>query len=57
VRASVLDGRAAGLDVFVLTDGIAGIDPASTQSALEEMERAGARLVSTAALDAPGVGK
>lgn len=57
VRASVLDAHAAGLEVFVLTDGIAGIDPDSTQRALEEMERAGARLVSTDSLDEQSGGR
>lgn len=47
VRASVLDARAAGFDVFVLTDGIAGIDAETTRKALDEMQAAGARLVAT----------
>jgi nicotinamidase/pyrazinamidase len=51
VRASVLDARANGLEVVVLTDGIAGIDPDSTRKALDEMARAGARLATTDALD------
>ncbi len=45
VRASVLDACAAGLPVRVLLDLCAGVAPETTAAALEEMERAGARLV------------
>ncbi|MCU1691288.1 MAG: isochorismatase hydrolase, partial [Frankiales bacterium] len=45
VRASVLDARAAGLDVRVLLPLCAGVAPATTASALVEMERAGAEVV------------
>lgn len=47
VRASVLDARAAGLDVTVLIDGCAGIDPGKTRQALSEMRAAGARFMET----------
>jgi nicotinamidase/pyrazinamidase len=45
VRASVLDARAAGLSVRVLLDACAGVDPATTQSAVAEMAAAGAELI------------
>lgn len=45
VRATVLDARAAGLDVRVLLALVAGVAPATTRAALEEMTRAGAELV------------
>ncbi|MCW2779271.1 MAG: Nicotinamidase [Frankiales bacterium] len=45
VRASVLDACAAGLDVRVLLPLCAGVAPATTATALEEMERAGAQVV------------
>lgn len=47
VRASVLDARRAGFPVTVLIDGIAGIDPEDARRALEEMEAAGASLISS----------
>jgi nicotinamidase/pyrazinamidase len=47
VRASVLDARRAGLNVTVLTDGVAGIGEDDTERALDEMRAAGASLVST----------
>lgn len=47
VRASVLDARAAGLRVYVMADGIAGISPEDSSRALEEMRAAGASLIST----------
>ena len=47
VRASVLDAVRAGLNVTVLTDGIAGITPESTARALDDMRRAGARLAAS----------
>jgi len=37
VRASALDGVHAGLDVFVYEDLVVGIDPASSEAALEEV--------------------
>ena len=46
VRASVLDARAAGLQVTVYEDGVAGITAETTQRALDDMRRAGA-IVST----------
>src|SRR5690606_29204687 len=42
VRASVLDARRHGFEVVVLSDAVAGIDPAGTERALDEMRRAGA---------------
>lgn len=51
VRASVLDACAAGLDVRVITDGIAGIQPDDAARALDEMRRAGASLVTSAEID------
>ena len=47
VRASVLDACRAGLDVTVVTDAVAGISPDGAARALEEMRRAGARLVAS----------
>lgn len=46
VRESVLDGLRRGYRVTVLTDGVRGIDAEAgdTDTALEEMRRAGARL-------------
>ncbi|MDR3580830.1 MAG: bifunctional nicotinamidase/pyrazinamidase [Oryzomonas sp.] len=47
VRSSALDAVRAGLGVTVLTDGVAGVDqkPGDSALALEEMVRAGVRLV------------
>lgn len=47
VRASALDAIAAGRHVRVLTGLIAGVAPASSTAALEELASAGAELVST----------
>jgi nicotinamidase/pyrazinamidase len=47
VRASVLDARRAGFPVTVLIDGSAGLDPAGSQRALDEMKAAGATLASS----------
>ena len=44
VRASALDALARGLEVTVLTDLVAGVDPESSRRALEELEASGARL-------------
>jgi len=41
VRASALDGVHAGLDVFVYEDLVVGIDPASSEAALEEVRDEG----------------
>jgi nicotinamidase/pyrazinamidase len=51
VRASVLDAARAGLQVAVLTDAVAGIDAEGSRRALEEMQRIGARLTSSAELE------
>ena len=47
VRATTLDALKHGIAVTVLTDGVAGVDvhPGDSQSALEEMEQAGARML------------
>lgn len=45
VRATVLDARAAGLDVRVLLALVAGVAPETTEAALQEMTAAGAELV------------
>jgi nicotinamidase/pyrazinamidase len=47
VKATALDAAQAGLDVRVLRDAITGIDvqPGDADRALEEMSRAGARIV------------
>jgi nicotinamidase/pyrazinamidase len=47
VRASVLDARRAGLDVIVVTDGVAGIEEGDVARALDEMRAAGAELVTS----------
>ncbi|HUF81806.1 MAG TPA: nicotinamidase [Burkholderiales bacterium] len=47
VRASVLDARAAGLLVVVVTDAVAGIDIEDSRRALKEMQAAGASLVTS----------
>ena len=44
VRASALDAIAHGLRVRVLTDLVAGVDPASSEAALVELAHAGAEL-------------
>lgn len=45
VRASALDAVAHGLKVRVLTDLVAGVAPASSAAALDEMAKAGVELV------------
>lgn len=47
VRATALDGRGAGFDVWVLEDAIRGVEvhPGDSAKALEEMTGAGCRLV------------
>lgn len=44
VRASVLDALGAGLEVHVVVEATAPVDPASGQQALEQMRAAGAIL-------------
>jgi nicotinamidase/pyrazinamidase len=53
VRASVLDGLQAGLDVVVLLDAVRGIDvqAGDVARALDEMLRAGARTATLATID------
>jgi nicotinamidase/pyrazinamidase len=53
VRASVLDGLEAGLDVVVLLDAVRGIDvkEGDVARALDEMLRAGARTATLATID------
>ncbi len=48
VRASALDALAAGLDVRVLTDLVAGVAPESSEAALAEVRDAGARVATSA---------
>ena len=45
VRASALDALRAGKKVRVLTDLVAGVDPASSAAALDELADAGAELI------------
>ena len=47
VLASVRDALDAGREVTVLTDLVAGVAPASSAAALEQLEAAGAELLST----------
>lgn len=47
VRASALDAIAAGREVRVLTDLVAGVHPDSSATALDEIERAGATLTTS----------
>jgi nicotinamidase/pyrazinamidase len=53
VRSTVLEARQHGLEVTVLIDGVAGVDLQSGDSerAIEEMRRAGARMLRVADLD------
>jgi nicotinamidase/pyrazinamidase len=44
VRATALDARAAGLDVRLLTDLVAGVAPQSSAAALAELSAAGVEL-------------
>jgi nicotinamidase/pyrazinamidase len=55
VRASVLDACKAGLEVIVLEDAVAGLEPGTTRQALEDMRTAGARVTSTKALGRDGI--
>ena len=48
VRATALDARAAGLEVRLLTDLVAGVAPATTRTALAELAAAGVVLASSA---------
>lgn len=48
VRATALDARAAGFQVTVLADGIAGIDAEDSRRALEEIRAAGGMIASPA---------
>lgn len=48
VLASALDALDAGRTVTVLTDLVAGVDPATSAAALERLAAAGARLASSA---------
>ena len=53
VRATALDGLAAGLEVIVLTDAVRGVNvqPGDADAALVEIETAGGRLAESAAVD------
>jgi nicotinamidase/pyrazinamidase len=46
VRASALDAHSHGLDVRVITSLTAGVNPKSTEAAIDEMVDAGVRVVS-----------
>lgn len=52
VRATALDGLKLGYEVNVITDGVRGVNvkPDDDKKALEEMSKAGARLVASAKL-------
>jgi nicotinamidase/pyrazinamidase len=50
VRASALDALEHGQHVRIITDLVAGVDPASSEAALAATARAGALLVTSAAL-------
>ncbi|RFA22573.1 isochorismatase family protein [Subtercola boreus] len=52
VRASALDAIEHGRRVRILTDLVAGVDPASSQAALAELGHAGAELIVSASVDA-----
>ena len=45
VRATVLDGRKAGFEINLIRDGCRGIDADGSARALDEMEKAGAKIV------------
>jgi len=47
VRATALDGRAAGFDVTLLTDLCAGVAPETTGTSLRQLESAGVALSSS----------
>jgi nicotinamidase/pyrazinamidase len=49
VKNSVLDARKLGFDVIVIEDAVRGVDvtPGDSERALEEMERAGAKISSS----------
>jgi len=48
VRATALDARAAGLEVRLLTDLVAGVTPGTTRTALAELAAAGVVLATSA---------
>jgi len=52
VKASALDAVAAGFDVAVVTDAVAGVEvsPGDTDTAISAMENAGVRMVASADL-------
>lgn len=50
VRLAALGLRRRGYKVTVVSDAIAGVDPAGTRKALAEMRRAGVRFASTRAI-------
>jgi len=47
VRAAALGMRERGIEVVVVEDAIKGVNPETTESALEEMVKAGAKFVKT----------
>ncbi len=52
VRATVLDGLKRGYEVYVVTDGVRAVNvkPDDGARALEEMQRAGAKLITSTSL-------
>lgn len=47
VKAAVLGMQARGIQCYVVEDAVAGVEPETTKSALEEMLKAGAKFVKT----------
>jgi nicotinamidase/pyrazinamidase len=45
VKRSVLDGLSAGLQITILEDAIAGVDPGDSTDAVVEMQKGGARAI------------
>jgi nicotinamidase/pyrazinamidase len=55
VRATALDARRAGLHVALVTDASAGISAEDSRRALDELQRSGAALVTSAEVDTQSV--
>ncbi len=47
VRATALDARRAGFDVYLLADAVRGVAPETTEKALREMKEAGVVMTTT----------
>ena len=56
VRASALDARAAGLEVRVLSDLVAGVSAEASAAALRELEEAGVRVEVSSTGGSPSTG-